>query len=82
MKHVYNPKSWLKIIMLKMRNVVISIRAEECLLIPLDKVSRRLLNREACRAIQRAFLGPSLVNLISKDANLVFYLSEYPFVHS
>ena len=24
----------------------------------------------------------SLVNLISKDANLVFYLSVYPLVHS
>ena len=32
-------------------------------------------HREACRAIQHAFSKPSLVNLISKDANLVFYLS-------
>ena len=35
-------------------------------------------HREACRAIQHAFSKPSLVNLISKDANLVFYLSVYP----
>ena len=34
-------------------------------------------HREACRAIQHAFSKPSLVNLISKDANLVFYLSVY-----
>ena len=32
---------------------------------------------EACRGIQHAFSKPSLVNLISKDANLVFYLSVY-----
>ena len=34
-------------------------------------------HREACRAIQHAFLKPSLVNLISKDVNLVFYLSVF-----
>ena len=34
-------------------------------------------HREACRAIQHAFSKPSLVNLISKDVNLVFYLSVY-----
>ena len=28
--------------------------------------------------IQHAFSKPSLVNLISKDMNLVFYLSVYP----
>ena len=39
-------------------------------------------HREACRAIQRAFSKPSLVNLISNDANLVFYLSVYPSFHS
>ena len=39
-------------------------------------------HREACRAIQHAFSKPSLVNLISKDANLVFYLSFYPLFHS
>ena len=32
---------------------------------------------EACRAIQHAISKPSLVNLISKDVNLVFYLSAY-----
>ena len=32
---------------------------------------------EASRAIQHAFSMPSLVNLISIDANLVFYLSVY-----
>ena len=32
-------------------------------------------HREACRAIQHAFSKPSLVNLISKYTNLVFYLS-------
>ena len=31
-------------------------------------------HREASRAIQLAFSKPSLVNLISKDVNLVFYL--------
>ena len=36
-------------------------------------------HREACRAFQHAFSKPSLVNLISKDSNLVFYLSVYPF---
>ena len=30
---------------------------------------------EACRAIQYTFSKPSLVNFMSKDANLVFYLS-------
>ena len=39
-------------------------------------------HREACRAIQNAFSKPSLVNLISKDANLVFYLSVYPFLNT
>ena len=34
-------------------------------------------HREACRAIQHAFSKPSLVNLISKVRNLVFYLSVY-----
>ena len=34
-------------------------------------------HREACRAIQHAFSKPSLVNLMSNDANLVFYLSVY-----
>ena len=38
-------------------------------------------HREACRAIQHAFSKPSLVNLISKDANLVFYLSVYPLLN-
>ena len=37
-------------------------------------------HREACRAIQHAFSKPSLVNLISKDANLVFYLSVNPLL--
>ena len=39
-------------------------------------------HREACRAIQIAFSKPSLVNLISKDANLVFYLSVYPLLNT
>ena len=39
-------------------------------------------HREACRAIQHAFSKPSLVNLISKDANLVFYLSVYPLLNT
>ena len=38
-------------------------------------------HREACRAIQHAFSKPSLTNLISKDADLVFYLSVYPLFH-
>ena len=39
-------------------------------------------HREACRAIQQAFSNPSLVNSISKDANLVFYLSVYPLLNT
>ena len=39
-------------------------------------------HREACRAIQHAFSKPSLVNLISKDANLVFYLSVCPLLNA
>ena len=39
-------------------------------------------HREACRAIQHSFSMPSLVNLISKDANLVFYLSVYPLFNT
>ena len=39
-------------------------------------------HREACRAIQHAFSKPSLVNLISKDANLVFYLSVNPSLNT
>ena len=34
-------------------------------------------HREAFQAIQKAYSKPSLVNLIWKDANLVFYLSAY-----
>ena len=37
-------------------------------------------HREACRAIQQAFSKPSLVNLISKDTKLVFYLSVFPLL--
>ena len=37
---------------------------------------------EACRAIQYAFSKPGLVNLISKDVNLVFYLSVYPLLNT
>ena len=37
---------------------------------------------EACPAIQHAFSKPSLVNLILKDANLVFYLSVYPLLNT
>ena len=36
------------------------------------KFQERLLNCEAWRAIQHAFKKPSLVNLISKDVNLLF----------
>ena len=39
-------------------------------------------HREACRVIQHAFSKSSLVNLISKDANLVFYLSVYPLLNT
>ena len=35
-------------------------------------------HREACRAIRHAFSKLSLVSFVSKDANLVFYLSVYP----
>ena len=37
---------------------------------------------QACRAIQHVFSKLSLVNFISKDANLVFYSSVYPLFHS
>ena len=46
------------------------------------KASRKLVDCEACRAIQHAFSKPNLVNLISKDTNLVFYLSVYKLVNS
>ena len=46
------------------------------------RLQERLFNREACRAIQYAFLKPNLVNFISKDANQVFYSSVYPLVDS
>ena len=39
-------------------------------------------HREASQAIQHAFSKLSLVNLISKDTNLVFYLSVNPLIHS
>ena len=39
-------------------------------------------HREACRATQHAFSKRSLLNLISKDTNLVFYLSVYSLFHS
>ena len=39
-------------------------------------------HREACRAIQHAFSKPSLVNLISKKADLVFYLSAYALLNT
>ena len=39
-------------------------------------------HREACRAIQHAFSKPSLVNLKSKVAKLVFYLSVYPLMNT
>ena len=32
--------------------------------------------------IQHAFSKPRLVNLISKDVNLVFYLSVYPLLNT
>ena len=38
-------------------------------------------HREACRAIQHAFSKPSLVNLISEDVTLVFFLSVYKMIH-
>ena len=37
---------------------------------------------KACRAIQHAFSKPSLVNLISRGTNLVFYLSVCPLFYS
>ena len=39
-------------------------------------------HREVCRAIQHVFSKPSQVNLISKVANLVFYLSVYPLLNT
>ena len=37
---------------------------------------------KAWRVIQHAFSKPSLVNWISKDTNMVFFLSVYPLFHS
>ena len=34
-------------------------------------------HREACRAIQHAFSKLSLVNVISKDANLIFSIYQF-----
>ena len=48
----------------------------------LARLRECLLNHKACRAIQHAFSKLSLVNLIAKDMNLVFYLSVYKLVHS
>ena len=45
------------------------------------KASRTLVDREVCRAIQHVFWKPSLVNLMSKDVNLVFYLSVNKLNH-
>ena len=39
-------------------------------------------HREACRAIQHAFSKLSLVNLISKDTKLVFYLPVYKLIQT
>ena len=39
-------------------------------------------HHKVCRAIQQMFAKPSVVNLISKDGNLVFYLSVYQLFHS
>ena len=41
-----------------------------------------LLNHQACRVIQYGFSKPSLVILISKDMNPVFYLFVNKLVHS
>ena len=51
----------------------------ECLLISslLGKASRTLVD-----IARLAVSKPSLVNLISKDANLVFYLSVYPLLNT
>ena len=55
----------------------------ECLLISSlpGKALRTHVESLGFRAIQHAFSKPSLVNLISKDTNLVFYLSVYPLFH-
>ena len=57
----------------------------ECLLISSlpGKALRMLV--DIARLAERFYMryqSPSLVNLISKDANLVFYLSVYPLLHS
>ena len=51
----------------------------ECILI--SNLQGNALRTFVGRAIQHAFSKQSLVNLISKDANLVFYLSVYPLFH-
>ena len=55
----------------------------ECLLISglPGKVLRTLVDSEASQGIQHAFSKMNRVNMISKDANLVFYLSVYPLFH-
>ena len=45
------------------------------------KVLRTLVDSEASQGIQHAFSKINRVNMISKDANLVFYLSVYPLFH-
>ena len=57
----------------------------ECLSIisfPGKALRTLLLNRNACLAIQHAFSKPCLVNLISKDVNLVFNLLAFKLAHS
>ena len=46
------------------------------------KALRILVDIVGLPAIQHAFSKPSLVNLISKDANLVFYLSVYSLLNT
>ena len=40
------------------------------------------INLPLCSLFKLEFSKPSLIHLISKDANLAFYLSIYRFVHS
>ena len=87
--HYYTIYSTIKILHLKMiklvwadlkKSLVFKWRIlGKCILtssLP-GKVLHSLLNHKACQAIQHEFSKLSLVNLISKDANLVFYLSAY-----
>ena len=54
------------------------------MLVDIARLAERFNMRSQSKAsrCQHAFSKPCLVNLISKDANLVFYLSVYPLLNT